>query len=65
MPALVALLSVSVARPAACAMAAAGLAELIGGSVAQVENASELGLEHNLGLTCDPFGGLAVNTIDC
>lgn len=42
----------------ACAMAAAGLAELMGGSVAQVENAAEIGLEHNLGLTCDPVGGL-------
>lgn len=42
----------------ACAMAAAGLAELMGGSVAQLENAAEIGLEHNLGLTCDPVGGL-------
>ncbi|WP_372610783.1 L-serine ammonia-lyase [Halomonas sp.] len=42
----------------ACAMAAAGLAEVMGGSVAQVENAAEIGLEHNLGLTCDPVGGL-------
>ncbi|QJQ94794.1 MULTISPECIES: L-serine ammonia-lyase [Halomonadaceae] len=42
----------------ACAMAAAGLAELMGGSVEQVENAAEIGLEHNLGLTCDPVGGL-------
>lgn len=42
----------------ACAMAAAGLAEIMGGSVAQVENAAEIGLEHNLGLTCDPVGGL-------
>ncbi len=42
----------------ACAMAAAGLTELMGGSVAQVENAAEIGLEHNLGLTCDPVGGL-------
>ncbi|SFU83255.1 L-serine dehydratase, iron-sulfur-dependent, single chain form [Halomonas korlensis] len=42
----------------ACAMAAAGLAELMGGSVGQVENAAEIGLEHNLGLTCDPVGGL-------
>jgi L-serine dehydratase len=39
-------------------MAAAGLAELMGGSVGQVENAAEIGLEHNLGLTCDPVGGL-------
>ncbi|TFH88711.1 L-serine ammonia-lyase [Billgrantia azerbaijanica] len=42
----------------ACAMAAAGLAEVMGASVAQVENAAEIGLEHNLGLTCDPVGGL-------
>ncbi|MDR5902893.1 L-serine ammonia-lyase [Halomonas icarae] len=42
----------------ACAMAAAGLTELMGGSVDQVENAAEIGLEHNLGLTCDPVGGL-------
>lgn len=42
----------------ACAMAAAGLAELMGGSPAQVENAAEIGLEHNLGLTCDPIAGL-------
>ncbi len=42
----------------ACAMAAAGLAEVMGGSVEQVENAAEIGLEHNLGLTCDPVGGL-------
>ncbi|PWV72332.1 L-serine ammonia-lyase [Halomonas sp. A11-A] len=42
----------------ACAMAAAGLTEVMGGSVAQVENAAEIGLEHNLGLTCDPVGGV-------
>jgi len=42
----------------ACAMAAAGLAELLGGNPAQVENAAEIGIEHNLGLTCDPVGGL-------
>ena len=42
----------------ACAMAAAGLAEVLGGTPEQVENASEIGLEHNLGLTCDPVGGL-------
>jgi L-serine dehydratase len=42
----------------ACAMAAAGLAEVLGGSPEQVENAAEIGLEHNLGLTCDPVGGL-------
>jgi L-serine dehydratase len=42
----------------ACAMAAAGLTELLGGSPAQVENAAEIGVEHHLGLTCDPVGGL-------
>lgn len=42
----------------ACAMAAAGLTEVLGGSPEQVENAAEIGLEHNLGLTCDPVGGL-------
>lgn len=42
----------------ACAMAAGGLCEVLGGSPAQVENAAEIGLEHNLGLTCDPVGGL-------
>ncbi|MCA8863544.1 MULTISPECIES: L-serine ammonia-lyase [unclassified Halomonas] len=42
----------------ACAMAAAGLAEVLGGTPGQVENAAEIGLEHNLGLTCDPVGGL-------
>jgi L-serine dehydratase len=42
----------------ACAMAAAGLAAALGGTNAQVENAAEIGLEHNLGLTCDPVGGL-------
>lgn len=42
----------------ACAMAAAGLAEILGGTPEQVENAAEIGLEHNLGLTCDPVGGL-------
>jgi len=42
----------------ACSMAAAGLAEALGGSPAQVENAAEIGMEHNLGLTCDPVGGL-------
>ena len=42
----------------ACAMAAAGLAEATGGTPAQVENAAEIGIEHNLGLTCDPIGGL-------
>jgi L-serine dehydratase len=42
----------------ACAMAAAGLCEALGGTPGQVENAAEIGLEHNLGLTCDPVGGL-------
>jgi L-serine dehydratase len=42
----------------ACSMAAAGLAEVIGASPEQVENAAEIAMEHNLGLTCDPVGGL-------
>jgi len=42
----------------ACSMAAGALAEVIGGTPAQVENAAEIGMEHNLGLTCDPIGGL-------
>jgi L-serine dehydratase len=42
----------------ACSMAAAGLTEAIGGTLGQVENAAEIGMEHNLGLTCDPVGGL-------
>ena len=42
----------------ACAMAAAGMVELSRGTPAQVENAAEIGIEHNLGLTCDPVGGL-------
>jgi L-serine dehydratase len=42
----------------ACSMAAGGLTAALGGSVAQVENAAEIGMEHNLGLTCDPIGGL-------
>jgi len=42
----------------ACSMAAAGLTAAIGGSMGQVENAAEIGMEHNLGLTCDPVGGL-------
>ena len=42
----------------ACAMAAAGLCEVLGGTPEKVENAAEIGLEHNLGLTCDPVGGL-------
>lgn len=42
----------------ACSMAAGALAEALGGTPAQVENAAEIGMEHNLGLTCDPVGGL-------
>ncbi|MDX7717646.1 L-serine ammonia-lyase [Aeromonas caviae] len=42
----------------ACSMAAGALAELLGASPAIVENAAEIGMEHNLGLTCDPVGGL-------
>ncbi|MEM6291844.1 MAG: L-serine ammonia-lyase [Myxococcota bacterium] len=42
----------------ACSMAAAGLAEVQGGTAKQVEDAAEIGMEHNLGLTCDPVGGL-------
>ncbi len=42
----------------ACSMAAAGLAAVMGGTNEQVENAAEIGMEHNLGLTCDPVGGL-------
>jgi L-serine dehydratase len=42
----------------ACSMAAGALCEVLGGSPAQVENAAEVGIEHNLGLTCDPVGGL-------
>ncbi|MHC6228367.1 L-serine ammonia-lyase [Arthrobacter sp. MMS24-T111] len=42
----------------ASSMAAAGLAEVMGGTPAQVENAAEIAMEHNLGLTCDPIGGL-------
>jgi L-serine dehydratase len=42
----------------ACSMAAGALAEVLGGSPEQVENAAEIGIEHNLGLTCDPVGGL-------
>ncbi len=41
----------------ACSMAAAGLAAVLGGTVRQVENAAEIAMEHNLGLTCDPVGG--------
>lgn len=42
----------------ACSMAAGALAEVLGGRPQQVENAAEIGMEHNLGLTCDPIGGL-------
>jgi len=42
----------------ACSMAAGALCEVLGGTVQQVENAAEIGMEHNLGLTCDPIGGL-------
>jgi len=42
----------------ACSMAAAGLCAALGGTNAQIENAAEIGMEHNLGLTCDPIGGL-------
>ena len=42
----------------ACSMAAGALAAVLGGSAAQVENAAEIGMEHHLGLTCDPVGGL-------
>jgi len=42
----------------ACSMAAGALTEILGGTPEQVENAAEIGIEHNLGLTCDPIGGL-------
>jgi L-serine dehydratase len=42
----------------ACSMAAGGLVAALGGSASQIENAAEIGMEHNLGLTCDPIGGL-------
>lgn len=42
----------------ACSMAAGALTEIMGGNPSQVENAAEIGMEHNLGLTCDPVGGL-------
>ncbi|WP_159707952.1 L-serine ammonia-lyase [Arthrobacter sp. 18067] len=42
----------------ACSMAAGALCEILGGTPQQVENAAEIGIEHNLGLTCDPVGGL-------
>ena len=41
-----------------CSMAAAGLAAVLGASNAQIENAAEIAMEHNLGMTCDPIGGL-------
>ena len=42
----------------ACSMAAAGLVAAMGGTRSQIENAAEIAMEHNLGLTCDPIGGL-------
>ena len=42
----------------ACSMAAAGMAEFLGATIEQIENAAEIAMEHNLGLTCDPIGGL-------
>ena len=42
----------------ACSMAAGGLAACMGGTIEQIENAAEIGMEHNLGLTCDPVRGL-------
>jgi len=42
----------------ACSMAAGGLTAALGGTIYQIENAAEIGMEHNLGLTCDPIGGL-------
>lgn len=42
----------------ACSMAAGALTEIMGGAPSAVENAAEIGMEHNLGLTCDPVGGL-------
>ena len=42
----------------ACSMAAAGLTAVMGGNINQIENAAEIGMEHNLGLTCDPINGL-------
>ena len=42
----------------ACSMAGGGLVAALGGTNEQVENAAEIGMEHNLGLTCDPVGGL-------
>ena len=42
----------------ACSMASGGLVAAMGGTTLQIENAAEIGMEHNLGLTCDPVGGL-------
>lgn len=42
----------------ACSMASAGLCAVLGGTPSQIENAAEIGIEHHLGLTCDPIGGL-------
>src|SRR5262249_58740200 len=42
----------------ACSMAAAGLTAALGGTCRQIENAAEIGMEHHLGMTCDPIGGL-------
>lgn len=42
----------------ACSMAAGALCAIMGGTIEQIENAAEIGMEHNLGLTCDPVGGL-------
>ncbi len=42
----------------ACSMAAAAMADFLGATIEQIENAAEIGMEHNLGLTCDPIGGL-------
>ncbi|WP_294966355.1 L-serine ammonia-lyase [Sulfurimonas sp.] len=42
----------------ACSMAAAGMANYLGATIEQIENAAEIGMEHNLGLTCDPIAGL-------
>ncbi len=42
----------------ACSMAAGGLAAALGGNNGQIEHAAEIGMEHNLGMTCDPIGGL-------
>ena len=47
----------------AAAMASAGLAAALGGSNAQIENAAEIAMEHHLGMTCDPIGGLVQNSV--